>query len=284
MKTENPSPRVVRVCPVCSGVEGPGIEVHVYVWGPDSEGSPELELHRQTEAHRQNLLVASFQALLAELSFLYERIQAHQMESRRAFHEELRKVARTTSTTAAMRNRIAATNMEAVEGLRFIRKLVSETTWREVFTRHEGPAGARYEALVEERRALAKLLPEAARRVEFGSPETWFITNVFHESDYRSQGMGALTYTRAAAELRAFEYSRTSRLARGGEPYFEARAARSADGYTVEVKLARAGESEAVRHLPCPLSLAESVQKCWELGANPRVFYPFLPHRPEYDP
>lgn len=104
------------------------------------------------------------------------------------------------------------------------------------------------------------------------SGEVWSRVDSVCTSSYSSQGWGATTYARNAAEASADHYRAQGlrvevrrRTAGRDLVYFEVWAEASAD----EARVARLKPGQTLR---------EWVRMCWRRGVNPRVYNPFLPH------
>lgn len=53
--TDRPTPAAVYVCPACSAVEAPGIEVHVSLYGDAAQQAAERREHERSPQHRRAL-------------------------------------------------------------------------------------------------------------------------------------------------------------------------------------------------------------------------------------
>lgn len=90
-------------------------------------------------------------------------------------------------------------------------------------------------------------------------------------STYSTQGFGAATYAKGAAE-------RSADAARAQGLEVEVRyAEKPLSQYEVWVGVETAIDLEILRYKP-GLTLRESVRRCWSRGVNPRVYWPSLPH------
>lgn len=144
---------------------------------------------------------------------------------------------------------------------------------RDAWTPRAEEWSAELKRLEELRNELAAALtpqPGAAR----------LLFDTIYESTYSTQGWGAGTYAKNAAESRAdiarfhgltVEVVPVSRTLETGTRSYTVR--------HVEVYVHVQDETDLtiLRHAP-GLSLREQVRLCWKRGANPRVFNPYLPH------
>jgi hypothetical protein len=121
---------------------------------------------------------------------------------------------------------------------------------------------------VEARRAHLASLEPIAGDEWFGLDETW-------ESTYRTQGWGAKTYAKGAAEHRAMGYH-------NGSPGIEIRVREEPKEYStdyhIEAAVACELEADIVKARFDPPSMRELVKMSWAAGLNPRVIYPSIPH------
>lgn len=53
--SDRPTPAAVYVCPACSAVEAPGIEVHVSLYGDAAQQAAERREHERSPQHRRAL-------------------------------------------------------------------------------------------------------------------------------------------------------------------------------------------------------------------------------------
>ena len=108
------------------------------------------------------------------------------------------------------------------------------------------------------------------------SEDEWYPVTTSWVSTYSTQGFGANSYARGAAETRADE-------CREGSPEIEIRVVykneeNGLEEYVVEARVASTLEAQIVRLRMKPPRLRDWVKSCWARGVNPRVYQPFLPH------
>jgi hypothetical protein len=160
------------------------------------------------------------------------------------------------------------------------------------------PIRAVYEPRADAYKAKLKALEDlreglAEQLVPLAGPARLLFDTV-HESSYSTQGWGAGTYARNAAELRGdvarfhgltVEVVPVSKVIEVGTPVPSTSKTVTNFGtrtYTirhVEVYVHVRDELDLTILKYAPgLSLRESVRLCWKRGANPRVFNPYLPH------
>lgn len=135
--------------------------------------------------------------------------------------------------------------------------------------------------------ALRALVREAAEKCTIRPSETPVDVATVSASQYNTQGLGAATYARGAAGMRAAGYLEFGIRAEvvhcpGRPPDGRLQASCLAwwpgyyDRFVVRV-WAHPCDAEILPDLPAP-PLREQVRLCWKAGVNPRVFNPFLPH------
>jgi len=119
--------------------------------------------------------------------------------------------------------------------------------------------------------ALEKLLTEAAAAEPLPTTDVLIQVDLTPTSTYRSQGYGAATYAKRAAQFRADNAQHHGLRA-------EVRAIENdpnqADGFAVFANTTPVGW-EMVRRRPGQ-TLREWLKACWASGTNPRVFNPYL--------
>lgn len=126
----------------------------------------------------------------------------------------------------------------------------------------------------QEKKEHEKQLRELAETTEVEVSETqWTRLRRIYESTYRSQGMGAETYARNAAEMDA------DRARFHGVPTEVRRVMTNRHKLVMyEVWAAVDKVNAALLKIKPGPTLKEAVRLCWKRGVNPRVYNPFLPH------
>jgi len=175
--------------------------------------------------------------------------------------------------------------IEAIDALRCLQPFV-EQEWQSRTAAGEDPELVKDEILAEYERErerldafVLKTLPDIPVRP---GDEEHTLTTVWTQA-FRTQGFGAVRYTKAKAEMIAAEatdsvdveicafveeiYPDKASGAPGDEPI----------GFEVKAKVQDRSDAEALFRGP-RWTLREQVRQCWERGVNPRVYNPGIPH------
>ena len=136
---------------------------------------------------------------------------------------------------------------------------------------------ARVQAVKEALRELAATIKPVAGELVVDLDEIWVST-------YNSQGYGAVSYAKGAAEMRAdiarvagipVEVVEESRPYNTGIPSVDRSGVYRS--FHVVVRVLEDLDLQILKYSPSP-SLRESVRLCWARGVNPRVYNPWLPY------
>lgn len=149
---------------------------------------------------------------------------------------------------------------------------------------------AHVEALAREARWVEHRLGELAATSPVAPGVEAHKIRTVYRSTYATQGFGADTYARQAAELYALDQDSTLtdeeraagvrvEVERGELTDAGCGIGRSPGEYRVVVRgVASAADADIVRRRVSRQTLVEWVAACWKRGTNPRVYDPWLPH------
>lgn len=162
-------------------------------------------------------------------------------------------------------------------------KEFSVSAWEAIFKEHAARLEAQLDDLKPREEELDAELKALAPSVPLGAVKTtWALYTTRMTDTYRSQGWGAMTYAREAAELEAEDLRRIGAEVRVDWCPYEDR-----EGGVFEVRVHVAEEREVevlARLFAGRMTIAEYARACWRHGVNPRVYLPGLPFRPEFEP
>jgi hypothetical protein len=216
---------------------------------------------RQTESAARN----AYAAMVAELAALGPAQKAAEDATNAGYHAAL--MAAATPAKGKSPKDVEAAWKKLSEEQRAKIKAEwhprADDVWREFKGRRE--------SLEADLRDLAPYVPLRA------GPGTWEIVS-YSSSTYRSTSWGA-DYARAQAAIAAAGMKNRG-VEIAVEPFWYDEAKRSGDGpdgFKVIALCEGAVDAEVLKRLP-GVPLREWVRLCWKLGANPRVYSPYLPH------
>lgn len=140
--------------------------------------------------------------------------------------------------------------------------------------------------MLDELNRNRKELERLAETAAIHKADCWRSLEVVYSSSYWTQGLGATTYARGAAELAAaqaavhgvstFVWVERRRIDYGATPFcFQAESHSST--FVVCLQVESETDVEILRRRRS-MTTRELVKWCWRTGVNPRVYYPFLPH------
>lgn len=194
-----------------------------------------------------------------------------------------------------------AAEHEVAERLRVYSKVKS---WKDLSDAEvRGKAGRRFESWeihliclevydrfwAEDRRRLAELhwvqhqIATLARVVKIEPGEDWSQYRKIYGGSYSTQGLGADTYARGAAELEAVQIEiktgikarvRKIEIPRPANPGWHY--VHTSD-YVVEVQVREGLDLKLIQYAPS-IPIRDFMKACWSRGLNPRVYQPFLPY------
>ncbi len=175
----------------------------------------------------------------------------------------------------------AATKKKAGKKPPFI--LLGQEKYDAVLEPYKARLQVMLDARTSETERVKTLLGETADAITIAPGEEWRKVSEVSSSSYNTQGYGAHSYARAAAEMQALHFEgfglkaeiRTNRL-RDRYPN-DALFAKS-DVTDYEVWVLASEEDCAIAEFKSGMNLKDWLQACWDRQRNPRVYNPHLPH------
>lgn len=228
-----------------------------------------------TLAHDPQALAAAMEARsrYVELRASKDAHYRASLEWERKAHEALvdALVGQACADKPARRQSKAVTSRDFYGLSKLVGDALRERIQADVLAEYAPKRDAEWDAFLAAKRALPGIGKDAAILAHPTAPDTLLKVYEVWDATYQSQGFGAGTYARNAAELEVAD-----RLRLAGIPCEVVRSD-EIKGYLVRAAVWCDVDVDLCRHLPAP-SLRQQVALCWQRGVNPRVYDPFLPH------